>query len=148
MSYTNCPPPISSPIEAGAKCLTHISYPKSCDNLVAFGVTTILILYHVIQVIMIPVSFEYQVSVHSSPSIQSAGPIFVFGLLLGVNSDYAQPITAQLTEVTCPVIGEAQPQLTPSKRQKTSPGQSPLLYIYLTHFLPPQTQQMVYNLLL
>ena len=43
----------------------------------------------------------------------------VFGLLLGVSSDYAQPITGQVTEVTCPVIGWAQPELTPSKRQKT-----------------------------
>ena len=27
----------------------------------------------------------------------------------------------QVTEVTCPVIGRAQPELTPSKRQKTGP---------------------------
>ena len=40
----------------------------------------------------------------------------------GVSSDYAQPITGQVTEVTCPVIGQAQPELTPSKRQKTGPG--------------------------
>ena len=48
------------------------------------------------------------------------GPVFC--LLLGVSSDYAQPITVQVTEVTCPVIGRAQPELTPSKRQKTGPG--------------------------
>ena len=30
-------------------------------------------------------------------------------------SDYAQPITGQVTEVTCPVIGQAQPELTPRK---------------------------------
>ena len=48
------------------------------------------------------------------------GPIFC--LLLGVSSDYAQPITGQVTEVTCPVIGRAQPELTLSKRQKTGPG--------------------------
>ena len=48
------------------------------------------------------------------------GPVFC--LLLGVISDYAQPITDQVTEVTCPVIGWAQPELTPSKRQKTGPG--------------------------
>ena len=36
----------------------------------------------------------------------------------GVSSDYTQPITGQVTEVTCPVIGRAQPELTPSKRQK------------------------------
>ena len=50
----------------------------------------------------------------------ASGP--VFRLLLGVSSDYAQPITGQVTEVTCPVIGRAQPELTPSKRQKTGPG--------------------------
>ena len=49
-----------------------------------------------------------------------SGPIFC--LLLGVSSDCAQPITGQVTEVTCPVIGRAQPELTPSKRQKTGPG--------------------------
>ena len=47
------------------------------------------------------------------------GPIFC--LLLRVSSDYAQPITGQVTEVTCPVIGRAQPELTSSKRQKTGP---------------------------
>ena len=45
-----------------------------------------------------------------------SGPVFC--LLLGVSSDYAQPITG----VTCPVIGQAQPERTPSKRQKTGPG--------------------------
>ena len=48
-----------------------------------------------------------------------AGPVFC--LLLGVSWDYAQPITGQVTEVTWPVIGQAQPELTPSKRQKTGP---------------------------
>ena len=43
----------------------------------------------------------------------------VFCLLLGVISDYAQPIRGHVTEVTCLVIGRAQPRLTPSKRQKT-----------------------------
>ena len=51
----------------------------------------------------------------------SSGPVFC--LLLGVSLDYAQPITGQGTEVTCPVIGWAQPNLTPSKRQKMGPGQ-------------------------
>ena len=50
------------------------------------------------------------------------GPVFC--LLLGVSSDYAQPITGQVTVVTCPVIGRAQPELTPSKRQKSGPGWS------------------------
>ena len=49
-----------------------------------------------------------------------SGPVFC--LLLGVSSDCAQPITGQVTEVTCPVIGRAQPELIPSKRQKTGPG--------------------------
>ena len=48
------------------------------------------------------------------------GPIVC--LLLRVSSDYAQPITGQVTEVTCPVIGQAQPEFTPSKRQKTGLG--------------------------
>ena len=43
-------------------------------------------------------------------------------LLLGVSSNYAQPITDQVTEVTCSVIGRAQPELTPIKRRKTDPG--------------------------
>ena len=54
--------------------------------------------------------------------VKSLRPGPVFCLLLGVSLDYAQPITGQVTEVTCPVIGRAQPELTPSKRQKTGPG--------------------------
>ena len=38
-----------------------------------------------------------------------------------VSSSCAQPITGQVTEVTCPVIGRAQPELTQSKWQKTGP---------------------------
>ena len=49
-----------------------------------------------------------------------SGPVFC--LLLGVSSDYTQPITGQVTDVTCPVIGRAQPELAPSKRQKMGPG--------------------------
>ena len=49
----------------------------------------------------------------------SSGPIFC--LLLRVSSDYAKLITGQVTEVTCLVIGRAQPELTPSKRQKMGP---------------------------
>ena len=41
---------------------------------------------------------------------------------IGVSSDYVQPITAQVTEVTCPMIGRAQPGLILNKRQKTNPG--------------------------
>ena len=53
--------------------------------------------------------------------VAGTGPVFC--VLLGVSSDYAQPITGQVTEVTCPVIGRAQPELTPSERQKMGPGQ-------------------------
>ena len=48
------------------------------------------------------------------------GPVFC--LLLGVSSDYAQPITGQVTEVTCQVIGWAQHELTLTKTQKTGPA--------------------------
>ena len=51
-------------------------------------------------------------------------PGTVFCLLLRVSSDYAQPITGQVTEVTWPVIGRAQPELTRTKRQKTGPDNS------------------------
>ena len=61
------------------------------------------------------VKFHHWVSI----TCLTSGPVFC--LLLGVSSDYAQPITGQVTEVTCPVIGRAQPELTPSKRQKTGP---------------------------
>ena len=54
-----------------------------------------------------------------STAIDSPGPVFC--LLLRVSSDYAHPITGQVTEVTCPVIGQAQPELTRSKRWKTGP---------------------------
>ena len=49
-----------------------------------------------------------------------SGPVSC--LLLGVSSDYAQPITGQVTEVTFPVIGRAHPEPIPNKRQKTDPG--------------------------
>ena len=49
-----------------------------------------------------------------------SGPVFC--LLLRVSSNYAQPITGQVTEVNCPVIGRTQPEPTRSKRQKTGPG--------------------------
>ena len=51
---------------------------------------------------------------------EQSGPIFC--LLLRVSSGYAQPITGQVTEVTCPVIGQAQPEHNPNKKQKTGPG--------------------------
>ena len=51
---------------------------------------------------------------------EAPGPVFC--LFLGVSSDYAQPITGQVTDATCAVIGRAQPELTLSKRQKSGPG--------------------------
>ena len=44
----------------------------------------------------------------------------VFCLPLGVSSGCARPITGEVTEVTCPVIGRAQLELTPSKRRPWS----------------------------
>ena len=43
----------------------------------------------------------------------------IFCLLLGLSSDNAQSITGQVTEVICPVIDLAQPELTPSKRDSS-----------------------------
>ena len=42
----------------------------------------------------------------------------VFCLLFGVSQGCARPITGQVTSVTWPVIGWAQSEFTPSKRQK------------------------------
>ena len=53
--------------------------------------------------------------------LEDQKPGSVFCLLLGVSSDYAQPITSQVTDVTCLVIGRAPSELTPSKRQKVGP---------------------------
>ena len=73
--------------------------------------------------ICVDILATYQISQMAFGSIRLvyhlSGPVFC--LLLGVSSDYAQPITGQATEVICPVIGWAQPELTPSKRQKTGP---------------------------
>ena len=74
----------------------------------------------------------------------------VFSLLLGVSSDYAQPITGQVTEVTWPVIGQAQPELTPSKRQRTGPACCVRIHIYsITHsfeaLLPPAKTDRLIN---
>ena len=55
-----------------------------------------------------------------------SGPVFC--LSLGVSSDYAQPTTVQVAEVTFPVIGRAQPEVTPSWGQKTGPGSQMILF--------------------
>ena len=57
--------------------------------------------------------------------VSAPGPIFC--LLLSGSLGYAQPITGQVTELTCPVIGQAQPDPTLSKRQKMDPEE---LYFY------------------
>ena len=50
---------------------------------------------------------------------------------------YAQPITDQVTEVTCPVIGRYQAELTLSKRQKTGLPSDWLQSIIGVLWLPP-----------
>ena len=64
------------------------------------------------------VVFRYHSINHISVFAETV-PGSVFWPLHAVSSDYAQPITGQVTEVTCPVIDRAQPEITPSKRQKT-----------------------------
>ena len=76
--------------------------------------------------------------------VLTTGPIFC--LLLGVSSDYAQPITGQVTQVTCPVIGQAEPELTLSKRQKTGPGLSWITaFITWTHLGPEWNGCMAFS---
>ena len=58
-----------------------------------------------------------------------SGPVFC--LLLGLSSDYAQPITGRVTEITCPMIGQAQTELPLSKRQKTCPGTITTYYLHI-----------------
>ena len=50
-------------------------------------------------------------------------PCMIWAISVASRIGYAQPITGQVTEVICPVIGQAQPELTPSKRRKTGPGE-------------------------
>ena len=64
----------------------------------------------------------HQISNSIEISLVGRTPGPVFYLLIGVSSDYAQPITGHVTEVTCPVIGRARPELTLGKRQHTGPG--------------------------
>ena len=59
---------------------------------------------------------------NASHQMASLGPTFC--LFLGVSSGCARPITGQVTSVTWPVIGWAQSELTPSRIQKTGPGQN------------------------
>ena len=57
-------------------------------------------------------------------------------LMIMMSQQYAQPITGQVTEVTCPVIGQAQPELSLSKRQKIGPGNG-LMLQYWQKSMPP-----------
>ena len=52
---------------------------------------------------------------------RSTGP--VFGLLLGLSSRSARPITGQVISVTWPMISWAKSDLFVGKREKTGPGQ-------------------------
>ena len=61
-----------------------------------------------------------KIALTSAKGPVTSGPVFC--LLLGASSSCARPITGQITSVTWPpVIGWAQSELTPSKRQKTGP---------------------------
>ena len=80
---------------------------------------------------------------HKFVRISTLRPGPVFCLLLRVSSDCAQPITGQVTEVTCPVIGQAQPELTPNKRQKTGPGPQPFWCCTLEYFGKTKTKPWV-----
>ena len=77
-------------------------------------------------------------------NMSPTGPVFC--LFLWVSSDHAQPITGQVTEVTCPVIGWAQPELTPGKRQKTAEA-LPVTYRWQYNGIPSeQLVKIYYNL--
>ena len=67
------------------------------------------------QVSSVPTDGLAPLGTTTSGTVVSSGPVVC--LLLRVISDYAQPITGQVTEVTCPVIGQAQPELTPRERE-------------------------------
>ena len=62
--------------------------------------------------------------------------------LLRVSSDYAQPITGQVTEVTCPAIGWTQPELTPSNGQKTGPGHTRGRQLVIQNHFPVPTHNL------
>ena len=53
--------------------------------------------------------------------------------------DYAPPITIQITEVICPVIGRAQPERTMNKRQRTGPDLKSWEHELITEWLPHET---------
>ena len=65
--------------------------------------------------------FEWWIIEHQGPFAVSCPP--------GQETDYAQPIIGQIIEITCPVIDQAQPEPTPSKREKTGPGQDELDFV-------------------
>ena len=65
---------------------------------------------------------NFQLFVANSNSIHRQDTRAHFLSLFGVSPGCARPITGQVTSVTWPVIGRAQPQLPLSKRQKIGPG--------------------------
>ena len=73
-----------------------------------------------IRLILVSVIMEFimHVSSQTTEGFIPSGPFIC--LSLRVSSVYAQPIIGQVTEVTCPVNGQAQPELTLSKRQNWS----------------------------
>ena len=72
---------------------------------------------------------------------QSQASVAVFCLLLGVSSDYAQPITGQVTEVTCPVVVDTKLTLSDPSHilaDSSSSGESvrlPFGEFYFVYFL-------------
>ena len=59
-------------------------------------------------------TYQTDIRKYSQACVMHPTPGPIFCLLFGVISDYAQPITGQVTEVTSPVIGQAEPELIPS----------------------------------
>ena len=70
--------------------------------------------------------------IHCSDLTETRAPGPVFCLLLGVSSGTAGPITGKITSVTWPVNGQAEPELTQSKRQKQPWTAVPVMVTRLT----------------
>ena len=80
-----------------------------------------------------PIQLHYRKStIRGTLEIRKCFPGPYVFLLLEVSPDYAQPITGQVTEVTWPVIGQAQPEHTPSKRHETGAGKVLAVYNWIT----------------
>ena len=88
----------------------------------------------------------YCLSTLKTAFFNRTGPVFC--LLLRVSSDYAQPIKGQVTEVTWPVIGRAQPDRIPSKRQKTGPDYECLRWNFFRDIWKTNLSKSIENWLL